>query len=126
MTVVMQPGSVSTSVPVTFKGGGEKHEFNPDTGASISIVDKTLGKKLHLKSTGKSSKTNTACTVVTVPGVMRGPWELAGKKLAPRELGTVDLVKTSPSEGLLGADVMKEYGSVVFDYAGGRFLLGAN
>ncbi len=126
MTVVMQPGSVSTAVPVTFKGGGEKHEFNPDTGASISIVDKTLGKKLHLKHTGKANEANTACTVVTVPNVRSGPWELAGHKLAPRELGSVDLIKTSPSEGLLGADVMKEYGSVVFDYAGGRFLLGAN
>jgi hypothetical protein len=126
MTVVMQPGSVTTSVPVTFGGGGEEHEFNPDTGASISIVDQTLGKKLHLKRTGKANQANTACAVVTVPNVRSGPWELAGKKLAPRELGTVDLIKTSPSEGLLGADVMKEYGSVVFDYAGGRFLLGAN
>jgi hypothetical protein len=31
----------------------------------------------------------------------------------------------SSSEGLLGADVMKEYGSAVFDYAGGRLFLGA-
>jgi hypothetical protein len=126
MIVVMQPGSVFTTIPVTFKGDGEKHEFNPDTGASISVVDKTLGKKLHLKHTGKANEANTACTVVTVPNVESGPWKLAGHKLAPRELGSIDLIKTSPSEGLLGADVMKEFGSVVFDYAGGRLLLGAN
>jgi hypothetical protein len=70
---------------------------------------------------GGSSSSSSKSKVAPV-----GPWKLAGHKLAPRELGSIDLIKTSPSEGLLGADVMKEFVSVVFDYAGGRLLLGAN
>jgi hypothetical protein len=40
-------------------------------------------------------------------------------------MGTADLISSGPAAGLLGADVMNRYGSVIFDYRAGRLLLGA-
>ncbi len=45
--------------------------------------------------------------------------------MSAQALGTANLITSGPAAGLLGADEMNRYGSVVFDYRGGRLILGA-
>jgi hypothetical protein len=63
--------------------------------------------------------------VVTLGGVASGPWSVAGHALPRQALLTSHILTSGPAAGLLGADVMDRFGSVVFDYHGGRFVLGA-
>ena len=53
------------------------------------------------------------------------PPSLAGKALRPQSVATIDLRRMRGVGGFLGADQMSRFGSVVFDYAGGRILFGA-
>ena len=75
--------------------------------------------------TGIQARHNTACEIITLPKVASGPWSLAGHPLAPQLLVTARLFTSGPASGLLGADQMNRYGSVIFDYRGGRLVLGA-
>jgi hypothetical protein len=125
MVVQALPGSVTMRVEVSF-GKGKPLAFLPDTGAPRGgYIDPAKAKALDLKPNGKTYKQRTFCSTSEVPGVESGEWSIAGKPLRPQPLPGTPLIGSVLADGLLGGRTFDEYGSVVFDYAGERLVLGA-
>jgi hypothetical protein len=125
MTVQALPGSVTMRVEVGF-GRGRSLSFIPDTGAArAAYVDPARAKALGLKANGQTYEENGFCSHRRVPGVASGSWSIAGGPLAPRPLAVTPSVSSVHADGLLGGLTFEEFGSVVFDYGGGRLVLGA-
>lgn len=124
MSVDAAPAQTLISVGVAF-GSHPTTDFTPDTGASTSVVDATVAKQAGLTPVEVKERQNTVCSVVSVPEVASGSWSIARKPLLPQSIATTSLLTSGPSAGLLGSDQMSRYGSVVFDYRGGRLVLGA-
>ncbi len=124
MTVTSQPGSTAITVKIRF-GTQPPLVFAPDTGASQSAVDTVVAKGVGLASAHARIRQGTVCTVAVFPEVKTGPWSVAGLRLRPQVLGVTGLLHTAGVAGLIGSDQMSRFGSVIFDYAGGRLVLGA-
>jgi Aspartyl protease len=125
MNVQALPGSVTMRVEVGF-GKGKPLAFLPDTGAArAGYIDPAEVKGLGLKPNGKLYEEKTFCSRRKVPGVESGRWSIAGKPLKPQPLVGTPLIGSVNADGLIGGLTFNEYGSVVFDYAGGRLVLGA-
>jgi predicted aspartyl protease len=101
--------------------------FAPDTGSSQSAIDTRSAQRLGLARVPVDARQETVCSTITVSEVSSGRWSAGGVALAPQALGTVAIGPLSSVglSGLLGSDAMRRFGSVVFDYAGGRLVLGA-
>jgi hypothetical protein len=135
MTVNASPNTVLIGTAVAF-GSHQPQEFIPDTGAVISVVDSAVASLMGLKRLDQRTTQSTICSVIASPDVLTGPWSiagntfssasLAGQALAPQSVATMDLGGLRGVGGFLGADQMSRFGSVVFDYSGGRILLGAH
>lgn len=124
MTVTSQPGSTAITVKIRF-GTQPPLVFAPDTGASQSAVDSTVAKGAGLASANARVRQGTVCTVAVFPEVRTGPWSVAGLRLRPQVVGVTGLLRTAGVAGLIGSDQMSRFGSVIFDYSGGRLVLGA-
>jgi len=124
MTVTSQPGSTAITVTVRL-GTDPSLRFTPDTGASQSAVDPAIARQAGLASANARVRQGTVCTVAVLPEVRTGPWAVAGHRLRPQVVGVTGLLRTAGVAGLLGSDQMSRFGSVIFDYAGGRLVLGA-
>ena len=124
MRVDIAPGTTGISVKVAI-GSHAPAEFTPDTGATLSAIDTGVAASFGLTAVRTRVRQSTVCTIATLPEVSSGSWSIAGYPLKPQPLGTVGLERTTGAAGLLGADQMSRFGSVIFDYAGGRLVLGA-
>jgi len=124
MTVTSQPGSTAITVKIRF-GTRPPLVFAPDTGASQSAVDPSVAKGAGLASAHARVRQGTVCTVAVFPEVRTGPWSVAGLRLRPQVVGVTGLLHTAGVAGLIGSDQMSRFGSVIFDYSGGRLVLGA-
>jgi hypothetical protein len=134
MTVDASGNTVLLRIAVAF-GSHQPREFIPDTGAVISVVDSGVASMVGLKRLGQRTTQSTICSVFASPDVLTGSWSIAGNALSPASLAgqplqpqsvaTMDLGGLRGVDGFLGADQMSRFGSVVFDYAGGRILFGA-
>jgi hypothetical protein len=125
LTVSPFPGDVSLSVRVRF-GGGSRRSFVVDTGSSQSVVSSPVAKAESLARTDLAQRQATVCSVITVPLVHSGAWSVPGQPLYRQLLGntTFGSIGLGGTEGLLGSDQLKRYGWVVFDYTGGRLVMG--
>lgn len=124
MRVDSRPDETLITVQVTL-GTGVAVTFTPDTGASLSAVDSGLAARDGLTRLSTSVRQGTACAIGTFAEVGSGTWSIAGHPLRPQPVGSAELERTVGVAGLLGADQMSRYGSVIFDYSGGRLILGA-
>jgi len=125
LVVTTIPGDVSLNVAVHFGTGPDKM-FTVDTGSSQSVVSTSVARSQSLAHTDLASRQATVCSTITVPLVHSGPWSLPSFPLSPQLLGATGFgdVGAGGIEGLLGSDQLRRYGWVVFDYAGGRIVLG--
>jgi hypothetical protein len=124
-TVSPLPGDVSLSVRVRF-GGGPRRNFVVDTGSSQSVVSTLVARAEALPHTDLAQRQATVCSVITVPLVHSGPWSVPGQPLYPQLVASTSFgaIALDGTQGLLGSDQLKRYGWVVFDYSGGRLVLG--
>ncbi len=101
--------------------------FAVDTGSSQSVVDQTTARGLDLTPTNVAERQTTVCSTITVPLRHVSSWAVGDVPLQPGPLATADLgpVQLAGFEGLLGSDQLIHFGSVVFDFDGGRLVLGA-
>jgi hypothetical protein len=125
VTVSPVPGNVSLSVAVRF-AGGPRRNFVVDTGSSQSVVSTTVAHAESLPRTDLAQRQATVCSVITVPLVHSGAWAVPGQPLHPQLVGDTSFgtIGLGGTQGLLGSDQLKRYGWVVFDYTGGRLILG--
>ena len=125
VTVSSQTGDVSLSVAVRFARGARR-SFVIDTGSSQSVVSTSVARSAWLRGTDLAQRQATVCSVITAPLVQSGVWSVPGVVLHPQLLGATNFGSISAGglDGLLGSDQLLRYGWVVFDYAGGRLVLG--
>jgi hypothetical protein len=97
-----------------------------DTGSSQSVVANAAAKSAHLSGTDLAQRQATVCSTITVPLVHSGPWSIPGVTLHRQLIGATNFgpISSGGTQGLLGSDQLKRYGWVIFDYAGGRMVLG--
>jgi hypothetical protein len=125
LTVTPLVGDVSLNVTVRF-GTGPRRSFVVDTGSSQSVVGTSVARASSLAGTDLAQRQSTVCSVITVPLVHSGPWSVPGQPLHPQLIGETDLgaISVTGIDGLLGSDQLIRFGWVVFDYTGGRLVLG--
>ncbi len=125
LTVVFTLGDISLNVRSRF-GQRTPHSFVIDTGASQSVVAKSLATRAHLASTNLAQRQPTVCSTITAPLVHSGAWSIPGVHLHAQLLGVVDFgpIGANGIFGLIGSDQLKRFGWVIFDYSGGRLVLG--
>jgi Aspartyl protease len=125
LTVTPVQGDVSLNVAIRF-GGGPRRDFVVDTGSSQSVVSSAIAREQSLATTNVAQRQATVCSVITVPLVRSGAWSVPGLALHRQLVGSTDFGAASlgGTQGLLGSDQLERYGWVVFDYQGGRLVLG--
>jgi hypothetical protein len=122
LTVVLTPGEAALNVALRF-GDGPARTFTVDTGSSQSVVNSSVARAEHLAHSDLAQRQSTVCSTITTPLVHSGAWSIPGVSLHPQLIGTAPFGPISQA-GLLGSDQLIRYGWVVFDYSGGRLVLG--
>jgi hypothetical protein len=125
LTVVLTPGNVSLNVALRF-GGAKAIDFAVDTGSSQSVVGSAVARARRLAPSNLAQRQATVCSTITVPLVHTGRWSIPGVTLHPQLIGSAKFgpISAGGTQGLLGSDQLIRYGWVVFDYRGGRLVLG--
>jgi predicted aspartyl protease len=125
LRVVLTPGDISLNVRLRF-GQGAYLDFIVDTGSSQSVVASSVAKSARLAGSDLAQRQTTVCSTITVPLVHSGSWFIPGVALRPQLLGTANFgaIGAGGTAGLLGSDQLKRFGWVIFDYSGGRLVLG--
>jgi hypothetical protein len=121
-------GGTLALVPVSVHGQGP-FAFGLDTGASHSVIDAGLAEELGLDGTGASGEMRGVFAAQQVTLVEVERWQLGGVDLEPRPLAAIDLHggdggdAIGALQGLLGSDMLSEFGTVVIDYDAGTLTL---
>ena len=74
-------------------------------------------------ATNLADRSDTVCSVLTLPIVQSGSWSMSGLALRPQMLDSGNAGDSSVA-GILGADTLAHEKWVVLDYAGGLVVLG--
>jgi predicted aspartyl protease len=109
-----------------FIGGKGPFTFTVDTGASHSVLDYDLVRKLGLRTIGEP---------LTVTGITcRGQaarlrihrWRVGRVRLPAAEIQTIDMPDPGGGvDGLLGSDILSRFGTIAVDYRRELLLLGS-
>ena len=120
-----QDGATLLVLPVTIQNKGP-YDFALDTGASSSLVDKTLAKQLDLKQVGAAQPiAGIGSRELAVP-VRVSQWSVDSLKLPPATIASAALFNTPTGPqllGLLGSDVWDEFGTITIDYTNGTLTV---
>jgi hypothetical protein len=125
LTVALTPGDISLNVRLRF-GKGSLRDFIVDTGSSQSVVANSVAQSARLAHSDLAQRQTTVCSTITVPLVHSGSWSVPGVTLHPQLLGSANFgpISAGGTAGLLGSDQLQRFGWVIFDYRGGRLVLG--
>ena len=118
LQVVSHQGSVLALVPVYIQDQGP-FAFALDTGASSSLVDQDLAKKLGLKTGGTVGNITGVTGATQATQVQIDQWRAGDVPLPSTSGVTVDLPDPNSGsglQGLLGSDVLSEFGAITVDY----------
>lgn len=123
--VVTASNAALALVPVLIDGKGP-FVFALDTGASRSLLDSNVAEQLGFSPKGHHTTTGVSCTTqaqqIRVSRWSAGPVTLPADTLSVTDLG--GSTSGGGLQGLLGSDVLSQYGTITVDYAGGELLLG--
>lgn len=126
LRVVSGPGGVFAFVDVFINGKGP-FAFTVDTGASRSVLDADLVKRVGVETIGEPVEiTGITCRGEAGRIRVRG-WRVGDVRLPRAEIQTVDMPESPDGtaiDGLLGSDILSRFDSVTVDYSAERLLLG--
>lgn len=125
LRVVEQEGRTLAFVPVTVAGEGP-FMFALDTGASASVVDDDVAERARLARTGERWTVSGILGGGRVPVAKVDEWKVGEVPLDPGKVTVIDLDPPRGSggiQGLLGSDVLSDFGSIVVDYEDGMLRL---
>ncbi|MFI6012562.1 aspartyl protease family protein [Streptomyces sp. NPDC051243] len=118
LRVVEQGDQTLAFVPVSIEGEGP-FMFALDTGASSSVVDDDVADRAGLELTGERRSVSGILGTGQVPVAEVDEWRVGDVPIEPGEVTVVDLGPPrggSGIQGLLGSDVLSDYGSITVDY----------
>ncbi|WP_175412495.1 retropepsin-like aspartic protease [Streptomyces sp. TRM64462] len=127
LRVVEQGGRTLAFVPVTVGGKGP-FMFALDTGASSSVVDDDVADEAGLRLTGERRAVSGVLGMGRVPVAEVTEWKVGDVPLDPGDVTVIDLDPPRGGggiEGLLGSDVLSDFGSITVDYDDGTLRLPA-
>jgi predicted aspartyl protease len=109
-----------------FIGGKGPFTFSIDTGASHSVVDYDLVRRLHLRTTGEPlTVTGITCRGQAARLPMR-KWRVGRVRLPAAEIQTIDMPDPGGGvDGLLGSDILSTFGAISVDYKKELLVLGS-
>jgi predicted aspartyl protease len=125
LTVVERAGQTMAFVPVTIEGEGP-FTFVLDTGASASAVDDEIARELNLPRTGERRPISGVIGTDRVPVVEVRSWKAGQVPLDAADAIVIDMPETQGTqsiEGLLGSDVLSDFGRITVDYTEEILLL---
>jgi predicted aspartyl protease len=124
--VVVKTRSGATAALVRVYIHGRLVPMLIDTGATVTVINTTAARRLHLKTVGKRHKFCGVTGCALARRVRVSNWNVGGVQPLP----TV-VVSSSPiaglnrtAFGLLGSDVLSRFGSVTINYAAKQLVLG--
>jgi predicted aspartyl protease len=123
--VVIHSKSNGTVVAAKVIIHGRPFAFLVDTGASVTLVNPTIARRLHLKTIGKP---HTFCGVTGCAQARRvrlANWSIGGQALPSVVVSSSPITGASGfGFGLLGSDVLSKFGAVTIDYKDKTMTLG--
>ncbi len=128
LTVPMNVDATSRGVAQTVEvkvGSTQPQPWLIDTGSPFSVVEPKIAKKSGLKPLGTPQQGATYCSKVTVTYYEAPSLELPTGKLKRQAIGAIQGLGNVGAKGLLGSYSLLQFGSVVFDWAGEKLILGA-
>ncbi|WP_188193360.1 retropepsin-like aspartic protease [Nonomuraea sp. SYSU D8015] len=126
LRVIEAQGTALALVPVHIKGKGP-YQFLLDTGASISTIDEQLAKDLGLEFTGQTADVLGIGGRANVELIRVERWKMGTVALDPGRMAALDLRQDQRGvSGLLGSDVLRDFGQVTVDYRRERLIVPAD
>ena len=110
-----------------FIGGKGPFTFTVDTGASHSIVDYDVVRRLHLRTIGEPLTVTGITCRGSAARLRMAKWRVGRVKLPAAEIQTIDMPDPGGGvDGLLGSDILSTFGTISVDYRSERLLLGSS
>jgi predicted aspartyl protease len=116
--VVKHGKQVIALVPVTINGRGP-YTFALDTGASQSLVDSSVAKRLRVERTGDTHRVAGITNVTKVQTIVVKHWRVGKVDLPATTIVEANLPfgnAVGGVQGLLGSDMLSEFDVVTIDY----------
>jgi predicted aspartyl protease len=127
LTIVSGPrGEVLALVPVYINGQGP-FGFALDTGASESVVDTGIVQRLNLPVVGSAGEATGVGGMVSAKLVRVDSWRVGDVNLPQKNIAAINLPGPNTQrglQGLLGSDVLSNYGEITVNYDRGVLILG--
>ena len=123
--VVLHSSTGGTIVAAKVTIHGRAFPFLVDTGASVTLVNPTLARRLYLRTVGKPRRFCgvTGCSLAR--RVRLSNWSVGGQALPSVLASSSPIVGTGGfGFGLLGSDVLSRFGTVTIDYRDKLLTLG--
>ena len=96
-----------------------------DTGATVTVINRTAARKLHLKTVGKPHQFCGVTGCALARRVRVSNWNVGGVPLPTVVVSSSPIAGLNAHPfGLLGSDVLSRFGSVTIDYANKQLILG--
>lgn len=112
-------GSTLVLLPVTINGSGP-YSFAMDTGASTSLIDAPITRRLGLEVVGPPQPLSGVASQTEATPIRVEDWSIGKLALPAATVVTADLnigQHDSSLQGLVGSDIWRQFGSVTIDYA---------
>jgi len=123
--VVVKTNSGATAALVQVVIHGRAVPMLIDTGATVSVINRTAARKLHLKTVGKPHEFCGVTGCALARRVRMSNWSVGGVPLPTVVVSSSPIAGLNAHPfGLLGSDVLSHFGSVTIDYANKELILG--
>jgi predicted aspartyl protease len=118
-------GTALALVPVYINGEGP-FAFALDTGASHTLVDLDVARKLNLPKAGRPTQITGVTGFSEAIPVRIEHWHIGDVELPPWRAVTLKMPNSGRDvklAGLFGSDILSRYGTIQIDYAGQVLIL---
>jgi hypothetical protein len=125
LEIVEGPGGSTLAFVPVFIGDEGPFPFALDTGASNSVIDADLADELGLEDAGEPQDVRGVTGEGEAQPVLIDDWRVGDIDLGERVAASLPLDPGGDGQfvGLLGSDVLSEYGAVLVDYDAAELVL---